>query len=235
MAIRAVQLILAVITVGALLTQFVLVLRGTNVLIPAGEAKPATATRVIRYFSYFTVQSNILVAVTALTLVANPRRDGRVWRVVRLDAIVGIAVTGLIYVTLLRPVVDLHGVSKLTDVAFHYVVPLLAVMAWLLLGPRPRIDEVTLLGFLVWPIAYVGYTLIHGAASHWYPYPFIDVTTFGYPVALRNGAGVCLLLLGIAVVFLLVDRKLATGTIRRSPTLPYEGVGTAERRRIGTD
>jgi hypothetical protein len=54
-------------------------------------------------------------------------------------------------------------------------------------------------------------------------------------VALRNGAGVCLLLLGIAVVFLLVDRKLATGTIRRSPTLPYEGVGTAERRRIGTD
>jgi hypothetical protein len=82
-AIRAVQLVLAAITVGALLTQFVLVLRGTNVLIPAGEAKPATATRVIRYLSYFTVQSNILVAVAALTLVANPRRDGRVWRVVR--------------------------------------------------------------------------------------------------------------------------------------------------------
>jgi hypothetical protein len=166
---RTVQLAIAVIAIGALLTQFVLVLRGTNVLIPAGETKPATVTRVIRYFSYFTVQSNILVAVTAVTLVANPWRDGPVWRVVRLNAIVGITVTGLIYVTLLRPVVDLHGVSKLTDVAFHYVVPLLAVVAWLVLGPRPRIDEVTLLGFLVWPIAYVAYTLGHGAASHWYP------------------------------------------------------------------
>jgi hypothetical protein len=123
--------------------------------------------------------------------------------------LVGITVTGIIYATLSRPIVHLHGAAKLTDIAFHYVVPLLAVIGWLIFGPRPRISESTLYGSLAWPILYVVYTLLRGAATSWYPYPFADAMVIGYVPALRNGVGVVVLLLGVAFLFMTLDRWFA--------------------------
>lgn len=80
-----------------------------------------------RVLSYFTVQSNVLVALTVLWLALDPSGGHRLWQVLRLNALVGITVTGIIYVTLLRPIVHLTGVPKLTDVVFHYVAPMLGL------------------------------------------------------------------------------------------------------------
>ena len=56
-------------------------------------------------------------------------------------------------------------------------------------------------------MAWIGYTLAHGAASGWYPYDFLDVSTLGYAVALWNLALVVLVALVFLVAFWLVDRK----------------------------
>ena len=146
-----------------LIWQLFLSIQGHTVLVDAQGNTPGTVTRVIRYFSYFTVQSNILVAAMALTLALNPARTGRIWCVLRLEALFGIAVTGIIYSTLLRGVVDLHGAAAVTNALLHYVAPVMAVLGWFLFGPRPRITENTLVLSLIWPALYVIYTLIHGA------------------------------------------------------------------------
>jgi hypothetical protein len=205
---RVWHLVTALVAVAALVTQLVLTIRGVNVLVVNGKVAPVS-TRVIRYFSYFTVQSNVLCAIAAGMLAVRPDLDGRVWRVVRLAALFGITVTFVTYVTLLRPIVDLHGVSALTDTGLHYVVPGLTVIGWLLFGPRPRIDEHTLMLSLIWPVAYVGYTLAHGAATSWYPYPFVDVTKLGYGTALRNGIGLTILLVGVGALFMYVDHRMS--------------------------
>lgn len=67
--------------------------------------------------------------ITCATLALEPRRDGRVWRVVRLDALVGITVTGVVHWFLLRPLLELDGMSYVTDKLLHVAVPLLAVIA----------------------------------------------------------------------------------------------------------
>lgn len=197
----------AVVATG-LIWQLVLIIQGVNVLVSANGSVPSIATRVIRFFSYFTVESNILVAVTAATLVLNPDRDGPLWRVLRLEALFGIAVTGVVYTTLLRGVVDLHGASAITNALVHYVAPLLAVIGWLVFGPRPRITENTLLISLIWPALYVIYTLAHGAATDWYPYPFVDVIKHGYATTLRNGVGLIVLLVGVGALFMWLDHRL---------------------------
>jgi hypothetical protein len=196
-----------VVAVG-LIWQLVLIIQGVNVLVLPNGSLPSVATRVLRYFSYFTVESNLLVGFTAATLAWRPDCDGRVWRVLRIEALFGIAVTGVVYSTLLRGVVDLHGASAVTNALVHYVAPLMAVIGWLLFGPRPRITENTLVVSLVWPAFYVVYTLIHGAASKWYPYPFVDVTKHGYVNVLRNGVGLNVLLVGIGALFMWLDHKL---------------------------
>ncbi len=205
----------ALVIAVAVVVQLALVIRGANVL-TQGAVRPPTGTRIIRFFSYFTVQSNLFVLATSLALALRPDRDGRLFRVLRLDALIGITVTGIIYFQLLRPIVHLQGAAKLTDVAFHYAAPLLAVVGWLLFGPRPRIDETTQAASLLWPAAYVGYTLAHGAVTHWWPYPFIDADALGYAITLRNGVGICVLLLGVAAVYRFADHRLPRAGDRSS-------------------
>ena len=64
----------------------------------------------------------------------------------------------------------------------HYVTPPLFVLDWLLFvpkGERRLEDRLRLaLGF---PPLYAVWTLVHGALTGWYPYPFLDVAELGYP------------------------------------------------------
>ncbi len=201
-----------------LVWQIVLSIRGVNVLVDATGAVPGLGTRLVRFFSYFTVESNILVLITALTLMIRPDRDGPWWRIARLEALFGIAVTGVVYSTLLRGVVDLHGAAAVTNALLHYVGPVMAVLGWLLFGPRPRITENTLVLSLIWPAAYVVWGFAYGGVTDWYPYPFIDVTKLGYVTVIRNGIALNLLLVGVGALFMWLDHHLPAAPGRAGGT-----------------
>jgi hypothetical protein len=206
---QAWHLLTAAAVVIGLVWQLVLILNGTSVLLDEAGDPPAVATRVVRFFSYFTVESNILVAAMAITLARDPLRDGRVWRVLRIESLFGITVTGVIYSTILRGVVDLHGAAAVTNALLHYVAPVMAVVGWLLFGPRPRITEDVLMVSLLWPALYIAWVVVFGAITDWYPYPFTDVGLHGYPTVIRNGIGVIVLLVGVGSVFRWLDHRLA--------------------------
>lgn len=166
------------------------------------------STRLIRLFSFFTIQSNLLVLATAAVLLVHPLRDGTVWRVVRLDALVGITVTGVVYLTVLGPLDSPQGADAVTNAGFHYAAPLLGALGWLLFGPRPRITAATVGWSLLWPFAWVVYTLARGAVTDWYPYPFVDAGELGYPRTLLNCLGVTALVLVVAGLYAVADRVL---------------------------
>ena len=50
--------------------------------------------------------------------------------------------------------------------------------------------------------------LARGAIWKWYPYPFVDVTTHGYPRVVLNAVLVTVLFGVVAAVFALGDAKL---------------------------
>lgn len=193
------------VAAAALALQLALVVRGHGVL--ADTRPPALGTRLVRFVSYFTILSNLLVAITTLQLTTE-RWGGRVFRVLRLNAVTGIAVTGLIHWFLLRPLLDLHGADLLADKLLHVVVPLLAVVGWIAFGPRGQIGTSDLAPSAIYPVLYLAWTLAHGAISDWYPYPFIDVTEHGYVVVLLNALGVVFLLVAICLGALTLDRRL---------------------------
>ena len=195
-----------VVALVALVLQTVLVFQGGRVLDDA-EVLPL-ATRLLRLISYFTIQSNIAVAIAAGILMRRPDADGQGFRVLRLDAVIAITVTGVIHFFLLRPLLQLEGADAAADLLLHVIVPVLAFLGWLLFGPRPRIAGRTIGLALIWPVLWLGYTLLLGEINGWYPYPFIDVNELGYPRTLLNAAGVTLLFLALFGLAALVDRKL---------------------------
>jgi hypothetical protein len=209
-------LLLFAVSATGVIWQLVLFLRGVGVVTEAGGALPGHGTLLIRFFSYFTTEANLLVGVTSAWLVLNPGHDGPVWRVARLQALFGITVIGAVYSTLLRGIVELHGAAAFTNTLVHYLSPALAVTGWLLFGPRPRITENTLLLSLIWPLAYIAWTLAHGAAAHWYPYPFTNVDRFGYVTVIRNGIMLNLVLVGVGALYMWLDHRLPAAPARRS-------------------
>jgi hypothetical protein len=167
------------------------------------------ANRILRVLSFFTIQSNILSGVVSAQLARNPGRDGRMWRAVRLAALFGITVTGIVYSTVLAAVHEPHGWQETgTNAVFHYIVPIMMVLGWLLFGPRPRIGGRTMSLSIVWPIAWAVYICVYGAITKWYPYPFVDVSIQGYRRVLVNAVAVVAVLLGVTGVYRLGDRRL---------------------------
>ena len=151
-----------------------------------------------RYFFYFTIQSNIAVAWATYLLARGRESDTRFFRVLRLDAVLSIAVTGVVHWFLLRPILDLEGASYVADKLLHVVVPLLAVVGWLVFGPRGLLRSADVPPALVWPIAYLLLILATGPVFDWYPYPFLDVAEHGLGVVLLNSLGITVLFLAIA-------------------------------------
>jgi hypothetical protein len=199
------HLLTAAVAGFAVLFQLWLVVDGAATLLP--ESQPPLATRLVRFVSYFTFLCNILVCVSTLALVRGGTR-GRWRKVVRLDAVTGIAVTGLVHWFLLRPLLDLHGASYVADKLLHVVVPLLVVLGWCWFGPRRWVGRAEVLPSLVFPVVWLAYTLVHGAVTGWYPYPFLDVGEHGYAAVGVGCAAVAVLFLALAVGAVMLDRRL---------------------------
>ncbi|MEJ2889493.1 Pr6Pr family membrane protein [Actinomycetospora aeridis] len=158
----------------------------------------------IQTLSYFTIQSNILVLIVAVTLVADPGRDGRIWRILRLDALLGIVITGLVFDLVLIDYVHPSGWQLVATIGFHYIAPWATLLGWLLFGPRPRIDRSTMAWAFLWPFAWIVYTFLRGALVGWYPYPFLDVAEIGYARSIASTA----IILGVAVVLVLIFKAI---------------------------
>lgn len=185
----------------------------------------APAARMANVFCYFTILSNIIVGVTSALLALRANRPSMVFRVTRLDGLIGIAVTGVVFHIALAGLQDLHGSAAFADLMLHTVSPLLSVVGWLLFGPRlatPRtITPRVALWSLAYPVLWLALTLIRGAITGFYPYPFLNAHDHGYATV-----GVTCVIIGVLFVVLafgamLVDQLI----IRSSPGRRESGQG----------
>jgi len=207
----------AAVTAFALLAQLFRTVNGVGVV--PGE-DPGLATRLVRLASYFTIQSNLLVLITSLALLVDYHRDTFAWRVLRLNAVAGISLTALVHWALLRPLASPTGWAYALDKLLHAVVPALAVFCWCLLGPRAQVTWRAIWASLLWPVAWLGYILGLGAATGWYPYPFLNVAERGAGPVAVTALALAGLLVGLSAVLLALDRRLPIGWLERVSTAP---------------
>jgi len=193
-----------------------------------------TTERLVRLFSYFTIQSNLLVLLASALLAARPSRGGRLMAVLHLDALLCIGVTGVVYHAVLADAgVPLTPSGALANLLLHTVSPVAAWLVWLLVGPRPRFAGATVAWSVVYPVAWIGYTFARGAATGWYPYPFLDAGALGLATAARNTAAVAVGFGVLALLVRLLERVLPgtpAPTAAPGPDAPTRGPDAVPRR-----
>jgi hypothetical protein len=181
------------------------------------------AERLVRLFSFFTIQSNLVVALAGILIAVAPLRVGRVRAVIHLDALLCITVTGIVYHTLLAG--DSGALTPsgwLANFLLHTVTPVGAWLVWLAVGPRPRFSGATVLWAVAYPLAWIAYTFVRGGITGWYPYPFLDAGEIGLGAATRNTALVAVGFLLLAALVRLLERVLPAAP-RAVPETPCAG------------
>jgi hypothetical protein len=168
------------------------------------------APTAVRYLSYFTIVSNLMVLAASAHAVFGDPAGWLARPAVRGAIVVYIVVTGVVYAVMLAPnLPPPQGLFAWTNRFLHHVTPIAYPLVWLIHGERGRLVWSDAARWLIVPLVYFGWTLGRGAWSSEYPYAFVDVTQLGMAAVLRNGGG---LLVGFGVLGLLVvaiDRALS--------------------------
>ncbi len=160
--------------------------------------------------SYFTIQSNLMVAIgLLLPLIAPETRAGKYFAKdsVTSALLLYILITGLIYNLLLRGSWHPKGADFIADNLVHVAVPLLFTVNWIFTTAPKSLKWKMLPSWTVYPLLYLAYTLVRGNIIKWYPYPFMKVTELGYQRVLFNAAMMTLLFLLLSIAVVAFNRR----------------------------
>lgn len=158
--------------------------------------------------SYFTMWSNIVVALSATLLALAPQAVTPARRALRLSGLLMITITAIVYALILAPDDVVVGWSRITNPLQHLLVPGVTLLVWLIWGPRGWFTARTVAASLLIPLAWVAWMLGRGAVIDAYPYGFVNVATLGYPRVALTLLVILAFALLVAAAFRLVDRLL---------------------------
>ncbi|MGK6352974.1 Pr6Pr family membrane protein [Parapedobacter sp. DT-150] len=164
----------------------------------------------IRFFSFFTILTNILVALYfSFEVLWPPPAKPLSSRSGALTALtVYITVVGLGYQILLRHIWDPTGLQMVVDELLHSIIPVLVMLYWYLYAPKSTLRYQQLFVWLLYPLAYLIYVLLRGSFSDFYPYPFINVQALGLTAVLMNSLGFAMAFILLSALFISLGKKI---------------------------
>ncbi len=163
------------------------------------------------FFSYFTILTNVLVALAMTAPAVAPASRLARWTTtegVRSAIAMYAAVVGVIYHLFLHATWNPQGLALVANIGLHYVMPIAMVLDWLMFVPKGRLRWIDPAKWLAFPLLYGVWTVIHGAMIGWYPYWFIDIGELGWPRAMTNFGGLLAFFLILGLVVVAIDRTL---------------------------
>ena len=161
---------------------------------------------------FFTVITNLSVAVV-MTWVAT---GGRVSALLMGGLTIAILLVGVVYMTLLRGLLELSGGALLADTLLHKVSPIAMALWWLFFAPRKALKWDAPVLWAAYPLAYFAYVLVRGHYDHRYPYPFMDVGKLGWTQTLINAGGIAMAFILAGFVLMWIDSWRPLGSSRSS-------------------
>lgn len=187
---------------GVLLSWFALI---AQLVLIIEHRTASVAETIVRYFSFFTISTNILVALCCTAVLFNL---GAFFRKSATQAAIAvyILVVGVVYNLVLRSFSKPEGLDKLVNELLHSVMPSLFVIYWFTAAPKANIRWGHLFPWLLYPLVYLTYTLIRGHFVHYYPYPFLNVDRLGYATATVNCLWVSFAFLVFSLIFIAIAR-----------------------------
>jgi hypothetical protein len=144
----------------------------------------------LKQFTYFTLQSNLLVAII-YTVSLILKKQSKLFVIVKYQAVLAIVLTGLVFNILLRPVVGDYDYNPntISDFLIHTLTPILVLLEVIFYQNKGLVKVYYPLVWLVFPLFYWLFTLLYVALGgnfngetyvSDYPYFFLNFADNGY-------------------------------------------------------
>ncbi|MBS1928484.1 MAG: Pr6Pr family membrane protein [Chitinophagaceae bacterium] len=178
------------------------------------------AEMMVRFFSFFTILTNILVALYFTRQLIFQRLPP--WKHFNNPGIltavtVYITVVGAVYQVALRHIWEPQGMQKLVDELLHSIIPVLVIIFWIFYEQKQELKWKSIPVFLLYPLLYLAFILVRGAFSGFYPYPFINVTDLGWPKVISNIILLFSVFVILFILFIGAGKLIARNKERKIP------------------
>jgi hypothetical protein len=201
-SIRATYLVTAaLITWVALSLHFALTLERS--LAHGGAVLGAVAL----YFSFFTILTNLLAALVLTGAAIGWREASRPGIAAAIT--VYLCIVGGVYLVLLRNPYGPYDLQFAADATLHYATPVLFGFYWLVFVRKGSLKWRAPFVWLLYPVAYLAFSLLRGAMTGFYLYPFLNVAALGYPRVLASSLLLMVIFLGLGFGAVAIDRMSA--------------------------
>ena len=134
------------------------------------------------FFSYLTVQSNLLAVIilllSAVALAGN--QSSQRLAMLRGSSALNMIIVGIVFSLLLAGVDAKLTAVPWDNTVLHYIMPAFVALDWFVDLPKVHISFKQALIWMIFPAFYVIYSLVRGHIVSWYPYPFLNPIERGY-------------------------------------------------------
>ncbi|MET0244908.1 MAG: Pr6Pr family membrane protein [Flavitalea sp.] len=164
----------------------------------------------IRFFSFFTIQNNLLVTLFATARFFNTRSNPTGYissASVQTALTMYIVIVGIVYNAILRSLWAPAGWQLVADNLLHTVIPILMLIYWIFWVDTRKLHFSNIPAWIIYPFCYLIYSLIRGYFVNWYPYPFLEINKLGIMPVLINSGLLLLMLIVISVIFVFTGRQ----------------------------
>ena len=185
------------------------------------ETLVSAAVKSVEFFSYFTVLSNMLAAAALTAPLVAPSSRFAVWAEQsgpRAAIATYLTITAVVYHLLLAGLWKLEGLRLVSNAILHTVTPAAFLIDLALRGGRGEARWIAAAKAMAFPALFGLWTLVHGALSGFYPYPFMNVGKRGYPAVVLTMVEMSLAFAAVALVFVALSRVRAkVALVRPAP------------------
>ena len=169
-----------------------------------------TEGSVINFFSFFTILSNSLIAVSlTFNLILSKTKMGLFFSGISVQTAIAlyIIVVGLVYNLVLRGIVVQTGWHLIVNNILHVLNPILYILYWIFFSPKDKLNWKNGIYWTIFPVIYLVYSLIRGAIVNWYPYPFLNAGNIGYKKVFINITAMIVLFFIAGLLLIVINNK----------------------------
>lgn len=176
--------------------------------------------RVVRYFSYFTEYSNILVMLWFL----NKSFFNERIKFLNKESVKGaltlyIIVAGIVFFLVLNKAWNQEGIAKLQSYILHGFAPITFILDWIIFDEKGNYKYKDIKLWIVFPIVYLFVALFIGKMIGVYPYPFLDLNKISILEFFNYLIYLVIAFIGLALLIVTIDKLLYKfGILRNSKT-----------------
>ncbi len=174
---------------------------------------------VLNVLSYFTILTNIVVAIVFTARVVHRRGREPVFLLkpaTQTAVATYIVIVGCVYEVALRRLWSPSGLHLAADFILHYIVPIGYLLYWLLAVPKGTLRYAIVWSWTIYPFGYLLYSIARGVINGFFPYPFVNFAELGFSRFAANVAGLILVFICTGLVFIALDRAISTQRFTRS-------------------